>query len=177
MLLGLAGVTVLIGPAALRGLGADVAANVAVLAAAVSYACAGIFGRRFRSLSPLVAATGMLTASAVMAVPLALIVDGPRVPARPATWAAVAGLALASTALGYVIYFRLLATAGATNLLLVTFLSPVSALVLGTAVLGERPEAAAFTGMALIFAGLAAVDGRLLALARRRAAIRGSIPA
>jgi drug/metabolite transporter (DMT)-like permease len=73
----------------------------------------------------------------------------------------VLGLALLSTALAYVIYFRILASAGATNLLLVTFLIPVSALALGTLVLGERPDASAFAGLALIFAGLAAVDGRL----------------
>ena len=67
-----------------------------------------------------------------------------------------------STAVAYLIYFRVLATAGATNLLLVTFLIPVSALLLGVAVLGERPGWTAFAGMALIFVGLAAVDGRLI---------------
>ena len=71
------------------------------------------------------------------------------------------GLALLSTALAYVLYFRILATAGATNLLLVTFLIPVSAIVLGVLVLGERLAASQLAGMALIAAGLAAIDGRL----------------
>ena len=77
-----------------------------------------------------------------------------------------------STALGYLIYFRILAAAGATNLLLVTFLIPVSALILGIVVLGERPEPSAFAGLALIFAGLAAIDGRVFRLRPRRAAPR-----
>jgi len=83
-------------------------------------------------------------------------------------WGAVLGIATLSTALGYVVYFRILATAGATNLLLVTFLIPVSALLLGGAVLGERPDWTAFAGMALICLGLVAVDGRLLARHARR---------
>ena len=69
--------------------------------------------------------------------------------------------------MAYLIYFRVLAAAGATNLLLVTFLIPPSALALGVAFLGERPSASAFAGMALIFVGLAAVDGRLFRAARR----------
>ncbi len=78
------------------------------------------------------------------------------------------GLALLSTALAYMIYFRILAAAGATNLLLVTFLIPVSARLLGTFVLGERPGGSALAGLALIFAGLAAVDGRVVLLVRVR---------
>ena len=65
-----------------------------------------------------------------------------------------------STALAYVIYFRILARAGATNLLLVTFLIPISAILLGTIVLGERLASHHFAGMALIALGLAAIDGR-----------------
>ncbi len=80
----------------------------------------------------------------------------------------VLGLSLLSTALAYAIYFRILAAAGATNLLPVAFLIPVSALALGTLVLGERPDASAYAGMALIFAGLAAVDGRLASFLGQR---------
>lgn len=83
-------------------------------------------------------------------------------------WAAVIGIAALSTALAYGIYFRLLASAGATNLLLVTFLIPVSAILLGSLVLGERLEPRQMLGMALIGCGLAAIDGRLLDAARRR---------
>ncbi|MGZ3507822.1 MAG: EamA family transporter [Vulcanimicrobiaceae bacterium] len=80
------------------------------------------------------------------------------------------GLAVLSTAVAYVIYFRILATAGATNLLLVTLLIPVSASFLGVSMLGERFGAANAAGFALIALGLGAVDGRIVALLRRRAA-------
>lgn len=86
----------------------------------------------------------------------------------PATWGAVAVLALACTAAAYVVYFRILASAGATNVLLVTFLMPIGAVCLGAVVLGERLEPKHFIGMALIGLGLAAIDGRLLGFLRRR---------
>jgi len=174
VLLGLAGVIVMIGPSALRGLGLAGLGKLAVVSAALSYAGAGLFGRSLTGLSPVVAACGMLVASALVMLPVALIVDGPAGlaaarSAGPPIWSALAGLALLSTALAYIVYFRILATAGATNLLLVTFLIPVSALVLGGLFLGERPGPGEFAGMALIFLGLVAVDGRLLAPLRRRA--------
>jgi len=170
VLLGLAGVAVLVGPELLGRLGTAGLAQLVVLGAAFSYACAGIYGRRFKELPPLVAATGMVTCSAVLTLPLALVVERAWEASPGAlTWAAVLGLAFLSTALAYVIYFRILASAGPTNLLLVTFLIPVSALFLGMVVLGERPEPTAFAGLALIFAGLVAVDGRLLRSRPRRA--------
>ena len=81
-------------------------------------------------------------------------------------WAAMAGLALFCTTLAYILYFRLLATAGATNALLVTFLIPITAILLGALFLDEQLESRHFAGMALIGAGLAAIDGRLLRLRR-----------
>jgi drug/metabolite transporter (DMT)-like permease len=174
--LGFAGVVVLIGPAALRGphlgvLGLAGLGKLAVVGAAASYACAGLYGRRLAGLPPVANACGMLVASSLVMSVVALLVDGPAGFAAGLTaglpiWAAIASLALLSTALAYIVYFRILATAGATNLLLVTFLIPVSALLLGGLVLGERPDGTAFAGMALIFLGLAAVDGRLLARPR-----------
>ncbi len=77
------------------------------------------------------------------------------------TWAAVIGLAGLSTAFAYFLYFRILATAGAINLLLVTFLVPVSAILLGAAILAESLDPEHFVGMAMIGVGLAAIDGRL----------------
>ncbi len=176
VVLGLAGVAVLIGPEVLRGLGFHLVAQLAVLGAALSYAFAGIFGRRFRGEPPLVVAAGQVTATTVMILPIALFAD--RLWAVPlpgaTTWAAIAGLAVLSTALAYVIFFRILATAGATNLLLVTLLIPVSAILLGTAILGERLAFGHFAGMALIGLGLAAIDGRpLKALRRRRGTTAG----
>jgi drug/metabolite transporter (DMT)-like permease len=164
VLLGLAGVAVMIGPEALEGLGPHLAAQLAVLGAALSYAFAGIYGRRFQGEPPLVVAAGQVTASSALVLPLALVVDRPWTVPLPGaeTWAAIAGLAVLSTALAYVIFFRILAAAGATNLLLVTLLIPVSAILLGTLVLGERLEAGQLAGMAVIGLGLLAIDGRPL---------------
>jgi drug/metabolite transporter (DMT)-like permease len=106
-----------------------------------------------------------------MLFPIAMFVDHPwtlPMPALP-VWAAIIGSAMLSTALGYVLYFRILSTAGATNLLLVTFLIPVSAIIMGTFGLGERLDVRHFAGLALIGAGLAAIDGRLLARMRQPA--------
>lgn len=176
---GLAGVTVLIGPEVLAGLGDRVLAQAAVLGAALSYAFAGTFGRRFKRLgvSPLATAAGQVTASAILLAPLALAVDRPWNLAMPGpdVWGSLLGLAVLSTALAYVLYFRILETAGATNLLLVTFLIPVSAILLGALFLGERLAPAHFLGMALIGLGLAAIDGRLPAWLRARR--RQSAPA
>ena len=164
--LGFAGVAVMIGPDALAGLGADLVAQLAVLGAAMSYAFAGVFGRRFArtGVAPSLAATGQVTASVLVLAPLALAVETPwELPAPGAeVWGAVVGLALLSTALAYLLYFRILARAGATNLLVVTFLIPVSAIALGAAVLGERLAPLHFAGMALIGLGLALIDGRLV---------------
>ncbi len=168
---GVVGVAIMIGPELLRGVGAQVVAEIAVLGAALSYAFAGVFGRRFRGLPSLVTATGQVTATTAMMLPLALLADRPwrLAPPATATWGALLGLALLSTAVAYIIYFRLLAAAGATNLLLVTLLIPVSALLLGTLILGERLDGRVFAGMAAIGLGMAAIDGRPFALLRDRA--------
>jgi drug/metabolite transporter (DMT)-like permease len=164
VLIGLAGVAIMIGGAALQSLGADVMAQLACLGAAISYAFAGVFGRRFKAkgIAPMATATGQVTASSVMLIPAMLIVDRPWTIACPSasTIAALLALALLSTAVAYFIYFRILASAGATNLLLVTFLIPVSAILLGILVLGEALQAKHFLGMASIGLGLAAIDGR-----------------
>ena len=164
VLLGLFGVIVMIGPQALAGLGKDTVAEFGCLGAALSYACAGVYGRRFKGLgvAPLLTATGQVTASAVILAPLACIAERPWTLPIPSlvVIGAVLGLAIFSTALGYLLYFRLLATAGATNLLLVTFLLPVSTLLLGTLVLAEPIVAPELLGMAFIGLGFIAIDGR-----------------
>ena len=116
-------------------------------------------------------ASGQVTASTVLLLPVALAIDQPWTLPMPhmATIAALVGLAAFSTALAYLIYFRLLATAGATNLLLVTVLSPVSALVLGALFLHEGITASALAGLATIGLGLAAIDGRPWSALRRSA--------
>ncbi|MGG2476394.1 EamA family transporter, partial [Rhizobium sp. BR5] len=138
--------------------------QIAILGAAISYSFAGIFGRRFKAMGvpPLMTATGQISSSTLMLIPAALLIDKPWTLAMPSlgTWGALVGIALLSTALAYLIFFRILATAGATNLALVTFLIPVSAILLGSLILGEQLEMKHFAGMAMIAAGLAAIDGR-----------------
>jgi drug/metabolite transporter (DMT)-like permease len=168
LLLGLGGVIVLIGPGVLGGLGRDVVAELVLLLAPVSYAFAGLWGRRFRALSPSAAAAGMVVSSTVMMAPVALLHDHPWTLTPGAlAWGAVGVQAAVGTALAYWLYFRILRTAGATNLLLVTLLMPPAAMLLGALVLDERFAWTAFAGLGLIFLGLAAIDGRLLGWLKR----------
>ncbi|TBR30489.1 MAG: DMT family transporter, partial [Reyranella sp.] len=165
LVIGIGGVAVLMGPEAI-GSSRGIAGQIACLGAALSYAFAGVYGRRFATMgvAPLEAAAGQVTASAMLILPVMLIVDRPwLLPAPPGatTLAALASLALLSTALAYVLYFRILAVAGATNLLLVTFLIPVTAILLGALVLGERLAPRHFAGMTLIGLSLTAIDGRI----------------
>jgi drug/metabolite transporter (DMT)-like permease len=159
-------VAVLAGPAARAGLDGPLPAQLACLGGALSYAFASIFGKRFRALGvpPLATAAGQLTASCVLLLPMAVIADRPWQLAAPGTPAilAVVGLAVFSSALAYVLFFRILATAGATNLVLVTLLIPASAMLLGALILGETPQPRDLAGLALIAAGLAIIDGRLV---------------
>ena len=165
LLSGIAGVAVLIGPAAVTQPNDSLWGELACLGAALSYAFAGIYGRRFRTMGvkPLDAATGQVTASSLLILPIMLSVEQPWNGAAPTATGstALAALALLSTALAYVLYFRILAAAGATNLLLVTFLIPVTSILLGAVFLQERLEPRHFAGMALIGLGLVVIDGRI----------------
>ncbi|WP_426415482.1 DMT family transporter [Aestuariirhabdus sp. LZHN29] len=162
--LGFIGVVVMIGLPAM-GQSDSTLAQLAIVGAALSYAFAGVYGRRFRTMgiNPVVVAAGQVTASTLVMVPVALTVDGPLDIAGPGTevWAAVVGLAVLSTAIAYVLYFKILELAGATNALLVTLLVPVSAILLGALFLGESLDSVHFVGMALIALGFSAIDGRL----------------
>ncbi|MDN5785887.1 DMT family transporter [Pseudorhodobacter sp.] len=169
LLVGFGGVLVMMNGAALHSGGVTVAAQIACLAAALCYALASVWGRRFKGLGvpPLATAFGMLCTSSLILLPLVLLHDRPWQGPLPGAvpLAAILGLAVLSTALAYLIYFRLLARAGAVNLALVTFLIPVSAIALAILVLGETLASRHIAGMALIAAGLAVIDGRVL---RRR---------
>ena len=176
LIVGFAGVVVMIGPDALGGMNSDLMAELALLLASVFYAVSPIYARRFGRAghAPIVSATGQFTAAAVMMVPLTLVIDRPWTLPVPGAevWAALIALAALSSAVAYIIYYRLLKTAGAVNLLLVTFLVPVSAILLGAVFLHERLALADFAGMGLIALGLAAIDGRplrLLTLGRSQA--------
>ena len=174
VLLGFGGVATMIGPSLLSSLGASALAQLACVTAALSYALAAVWARRFRrqGISPLSVTTGQLTAGALMMLPVSMIVDRPWTHAFPpvSALAAITALALLCTAFGYVLYFRLIATSGATNALLVTLLVPPVAILLGGLFLGETLAPQDFIGLALIGVGLAAIDGRVLSLfsARRR---------
>src|SRR6476646_3951151 len=136
VLLGFGGVALMIGPSLFSSLGGGALAELACVTASLNYALAAVWARRFRRLgiSPLSA------------------------------WAAIGALALLCTAFGYVLYFKLIDSAGATNALLVTLLVPPVAILLGGLLLGEQLEAQDFIGLALIALGLAAIDGRLVSL-------------
>lgn len=164
VLAGFAGVILMIGPDLLQGINDNLLAQLAILAAAISYAFAGVYGRRFRRLevNPVVTAAGQVGASTLLMTPLVFWLQPGTSWSLPEAGgiAALLGLGLVSTAMAYIMYFRILATAGATNLLLVTFLVPVSAILLGSLVLGEQLAGIHFIGMALIGCGLAFIDGR-----------------
>lgn len=164
LLLGFAGVVVMMGPGVLAGLGGAVLAQAAILAASVSYAVAGLFARQaFRDHPPLTTAACQLACSASLMLPIVIVVDRPwtlSLPTLPAI-GAILGLALICTAAAYLIYFRVLKTAGATNLLLVTMLIPMTAILLGFLFLGETLSMSELTGMALIAFGLLSIDGRI----------------
>lgn len=164
VVVGIAGVIVLVGPDALNGLGAVGLAQLAILGATLSYALALIWGRRFRGRPPILPATGQLVASTLIALPLALVIDAPwNLPIPSGTViGAVVALALASTALAYSLYFAIMARSGAGNAALVTMLIPPSAMLLGWAVLGEMPGVSSLAGFAVIVLGLILVDGRLV---------------
>ncbi len=172
ILLSLLGVVILIGPSALRGFNLTNLAQLAVLFAAFLYSCAALYAQRFKAMqiSPVAVLAGQLIAASVITLPLGLVVDRPwtfgHAPSL-VTWSALLGLASLSTAVAYVMYFRILAVAGATNSVLVTFLIPLSALLLGTLVLKERLAALDFGGILVIFVGLVILDGRIFQMLRR----------
>jgi drug/metabolite transporter (DMT)-like permease len=143
----------------------------------MSYALAAVWARRFRKMGvpPLAVTTGQLTAGAAIMLPIAFLADQPWQHALPplSAVAAITALALLCTAFGYVLYFRLIDSAGATNALLVTLLVPPTAIALGILFLGEQLAAADFVGLLLIALGLAAIDGRLLGRLR---SLMGSSP-
>lgn len=159
--LGFAGVVAMV---AGEDLGGELPAMLACLGASLSYGVAGVWGRRFKAagISPLQTAAGVVTCSAVILTPVWLGVDRPWTLGWPG-WSpvlAVVALAVLSSAVAYLIFFRILARAGATAISLVTFLIPFSAAGLGWLVLGERLEARHFAGLALILGGLALIERR-----------------
>ncbi len=155
-LIGIAGAAAIVGPSALGGLSAPLWAELAVIGAAASYALASIYGKRFRHIPPLFTATGQLTASTILMLPVALLIHGApdALQWSSGSWLAVLALALGSTAFAYTLFFRILAEAGATVVSLVTLIVPVSAVLLGITFLGEKLSLNQLFGMGMIAAGL-----------------------
>ena len=172
--LGFAGVAVLFSGDALSGVSISTLGILACLGAALSYGFASVFGRRYRTLgiTPSIGALGQLSATTIMMIPIVMFFDQPWTLTMPGTEAigAIVSLAVASTALAYLIYFRVLETAGAVNAALVTLLVPLTAIFLGTVFLDEELAVRHYFGMALILVGLIAVDGRLMARIRNKPA-------
>ena len=176
VLLGFGGVATMIGPSLLSSVGTNALAQRACVTASLSYALAAVWARRFRrqGISPLSVTTGQLSAGALIMLPVSMLVDRPWTHVFPplSAWGAIIALALLCTAFGYVLYFRLIETSGATNALLVTLLVPPVAILLGALFLSETLAPQDFIGLALIAFGLAAIDGRLLSFLSERRRLR-----
>ncbi|SCA57006.1 conserved membrane hypothetical protein [Candidatus Terasakiella magnetica] len=164
LIVGFIGVIVMVGLEALEGMSAMVWAQLAILMAALSYGLAAIWGRRFKGVDPMVTACGQVTCSSLVMTPIALLYGFPQGYFMPSGDVVLAIIAIAflCTVLAYILYFRILATSGATNLMLVTFLIPISAIALGGLFLDERLETQQVIGMGLILFGLVIIDGRML---------------
>ncbi|MFT6102099.1 MAG: drug/metabolite transporter (DMT)-like permease [Granulosicoccus sp.] len=172
IVVGFFGVVVLIGPSSLDGVGVNVFAQLAILCAAASYGVSGVYGRRFKGLGlpPLAIATGQLITSSLILLPISIVLERSYELASPssAVWLSVICLAVFSTGLAYILYFRILSSSGITNLSLVTFLIPITAILLGVVVLGETMRIEHFIGMGFIIVSLLGIDGRLLSKKRTR---------
>jgi drug/metabolite transporter (DMT)-like permease len=168
VLAGIGGVAIIVGPSAVGRQEGHVLAEVAVLGAGLCYAIASVWGRRFASHPPVTISFAQMAVGTVYLLPVMLLTGEPLRVAMPSltTIGAVLAIGLLSTALAFVMFFRILARAGATNAILVTLLVPVSAILLGVLVLGESLGPRQFGGLILIALGLLINDGRPLNYAR-----------
>lgn len=165
VMLGFVGVVVLMAPAVGAGQLDASLGHLAVVGAAWCYAGAALFGKRFSKTTLVVNSTATLVCAAVMLTPLTFVLESPFAAVPPVkSVLAIVAMALLSTAAAYLVYFWVLRTAGATQLVLVTYLIPVSSVTLAAIFLGERVNLASLLGVAGIFLGLAVMDGRLLRL-------------
>ena len=161
---GFGGVLVLFGPAAMQG-GSSLLGMAAGLTATVCYAFGSVYSKRLKSNPPMLNATGQVLYGTLWMFPVVCLIDQPWSLPMPGIgpWLALMGIGLLSTTLAFFIYFRVLKTAGASNVVLVTFLVPVSASALGIAFLGEVLAIQHILAYLLIALGLAIIDGRIVA--------------
>jgi len=168
--LGIVGVAFIMGPSALTDFNPSNLAQLAILAATLSYAFAGVWGKTaLAGKPPLMNALGMLVGSTLLMIPIVLVFDGPpSLELSADVWGALLGMAALSTALAYVLYFGILVRAGTANLLLVTLLIPPFAIGLGALFLDEHMGPEAWIGFAIIAFGFAVTDGRLFSIVSRK---------
>ncbi|HNS08375.1 MAG TPA: DMT family transporter [Candidatus Ozemobacteraceae bacterium] len=168
VLTGIAGIVAMVWSSLASGIVLAGMAQLAILGGTFNYALAGIYARRFRHLPSVMVTAVSLIGALVFLLPGLLFAEPPAFMAlKPLTWLALTMLGIFCTGVAYIIYFRIIATAGATNALLVTLMIPVSALLLASTVLGETLKPNDILGMLLIFSGLLIIDGRLVDLITR----------
>ncbi|KRA48347.1 DMT family transporter [Devosia sp. Root635] len=166
VIIGFVGAFILALPSLGAGAAAQVLGLLAAMGATLCYALTLNYARRFKDIDSAAVATCSLTAAALFSVPIALFASGVPVITRIETWGALFGIAAFSTSFSFLLVYWLLPRVGATNISLNTFITPISAILLGVLVLHERFEAAHVAGIVVIFIGLIFMDGRLV---RRRA--------
>ena len=155
---GMAGICLIVGIEAFDAVAGGLVAELAIVAAAICYACAAIFGRNFRGLDPMAPAAGSLLAGAAFLIPASLVMERPWTMAPSAVSVlALLGLAVVSTALAFVIYFRLIQTLGSVGTTAQAYLRVPIGVAIGVAVLGERLSPTAWIGLACVVAGVAAM--------------------
>lgn len=155
---GLAGITLVVGIAALGGAGGELVPQLAIVLATVCYACAALFGRNFGGLDPLMPAAGSLLCGGAVLLPLSLAIDRPWTLApSQASILALLALAAFSTALAFAIYFRLIRTLGPVGTTSVSYLRVPFGVAIGIVFLGERLNPTAWIGLALVVVGVAAM--------------------
>lgn len=171
VLLGVGGVAVLMGPEAVTANASSVAGMLCILGGALSYGFSALWMRRLRHIPPLVSSAAQVLCSTMLLLPMAAFLDRfwlLPAPSAPALLAII-GLALFSTALAYIVFFKISASAGPSSVMLVTLLIPVTATALGVLILDETLTIHQIAGALIIASGLVVIDGRLLARFRREA--------
>ncbi len=168
--LGFFGVVIVIGFSVLKTISMTNLGELAAVVAAISYACAGIYGRRFKNMPSVAVANAQLIASALISLPLLAFNGGRLIVADPGWMSilAISVMGILSTGIAYILFFLILSSSGATNVLLVTLLVPVSAIILNTTISGEVLPLRVFAGMAFIAFGLFMINGRFPGLAQGR---------
>lgn len=161
VLAGFAGIVLLTIPAMAPGQETQLFGTLIIVLAPVSYAFAMNYVRRFHAIDNSVMVTWAFTFGALLLIPLAALVEGVPDRIQPTTWASIAFLGVVLTGVSFLVVFRVMARAGATKTSTVTFIAPISAVLIGKLALGEVLTAAHFAGMAAIFLGLFLIDGRL----------------